>query len=110
MLMILIMSCNYLEYLPQDIRNMKHLIFLDMSENVLLYLPAIMSQLNLYFVTVSENPFLNRNFYVNNLKMPKLIELSAKEIINQKFVASYSCTSVLLFVLYPSKYAIYKSK
>jgi len=100
MLIVLIMSHNKLTYLPQSIKNIKHLIFLDVSNNHLLYLPASMSQLNLYYANISGNWFSNQTFYVNNLKMPKLIELSAKVIIKQRFVASFSCTSVLLLVYF----------
>jgi len=102
------MSHNKLTYLPQSIKNIKHLIFLDVSGNNLLYLPASISQLNIYYANISGNWFPIHTSYVNNLKMPKLIELSAKVIVNQRF-ASFSCTSVVR-ILYSSKYAIYRSK
>jgi len=76
------MSHNKLTSLPQNIRNIKYLTFLDVSDNDLLYLPASMSQLNLYYVNILKNLFENQTNFVDNLKMPKLIELSAKVIIN----------------------------
>jgi len=100
MLIVLIISHNELIYLPQDIRNIKHLIFLDVSNNNLLYLPAIMCQMKLFYVNISRNVFESQTYHVNNLKMPRLIELSAKVIINQRFVASFLCTSVLLFIYF----------
>jgi len=100
MLIVLIMSHNQLTYLPQSVKNIKHLIFLDVSNNNLLYLPATISQLNIYYANISRNWFPIQTSYVSNLKMPKLTELSAKIIINQRFVASFSCTSVLLFVYF----------
>jgi len=89
MLIVLIISHNNLTYLPQSVKNIKHLIFLDASNNNLLHLPASVGQLNIYYANVSGNRFSIQYSYDNNLKMPKLIELSAKVIVNQRFVASF---------------------
>lgn len=95
---MLIISHNELTYLPQSILNLKHLTFLDVSVNKLSYLPASLCKLKITHIDISINLFSNnQNCFVFNLNMPSLAELSAKTIIDRRFVASF----LFLSFVYP---------
>ncbi|XP_018346869.1 PREDICTED: uncharacterized protein LOC108751276 [Trachymyrmex septentrionalis] len=68
-----------LEHLPQGIEKVRNLSILDLSHNMLMYLPAGITNLQLQTIDISMNPLVvSRPNWINKIMFPSLIQFGAK--------------------------------
>lgn len=86
-------SQNALTHLPHNIKSLQNLRILDVAKNRLSYLPVTITYLRLQLLDVTENPFIydiksyvHGNESVTSIRMPSLVECSAKSILKSRFL------------------------
>lgn len=86
-------SQNVLTHLPHNIKSLQNLKVLDVAKNHLSYLPVTITYLRLQLLDVTENPFTNdtknyvhSNENVTSIRVPSLVECSAKSILKFRFL------------------------
>ncbi|XP_012057176.1 PREDICTED: uncharacterized protein LOC105620282 [Atta cephalotes] len=68
-----------LRRLPQGIEKVRNLSILDLSHNMLMYLPAGIINLRLQTIDISMNPLVaSRSNWINKIIFPSLIQFAAK--------------------------------
>jgi len=75
-----------LRCLPQNIGDMQSLKILDVSYNLLMYLPATIIHLRLQTLDISMNTYLMKTIYQNNFFIPNLTEISFATLQRHRFV------------------------
>jgi len=74
-----------LRCLPQTIGNLQSLKILDVSYNLLMYLPATIIRLRLQTLDISMNTYLTKTIYQNNFVIPNLTEISVATLQRHRF-------------------------
>jgi len=81
-------SHNLLERLSQDIKNVKSLRILDVSHNLLSYLPANITFLRLEIIDISMNPFKSKSKFKKEI--PRFIQFASEVLLRYvRFVTSF---------------------
>jgi len=85
-LVVFKVSNNMLRCLPQTIGDIQSLKILDVSYNLLMYLPATIIRLRLQTLDISMNTYLTKTIYQCNHMTPNLTEISLATLQRHRFV------------------------
>jgi len=89
-----------LKCLPQSIGNIQSLEILDVSYNLLVYLPGTILHMELQILDISMNTYLVKHINQNNYVTPSLAEISFAILQRHRFVVFIDMLCNVCCVMY----------